>query len=120
MGAYLPSLLDCWFYRGLFAGLGTTQEPLILATFNLNYYGHTKWLHKHAIHAVHLPVIMLSHITENNQPNIELSDYHDGIWINRFSRLFQPCRKSDWYSLECTSHNHSLVIEKLKAYTIKK
>ena len=117
VGAYLPSLLDCWFYRGLFAGLGSVQEPLILATFNLNYYSHKTWLKQHDIHAVHLPVVMLSHITNKSHPDIELSKYHDGVWINRFSRLFQPCRKTDWYSLECTEHDLSLVIRKLKAYT---
>lgn len=120
IGAYLPSLLDCWFYRGLFAGLGSKEEPLILATFNLNYYNHKSWLEQHAIHAVHLPVVMLSHITDKNHPNTELNTYHDGIWINRFSRLFEPCRKSDWYNLECSEYDLSLVISQLKAYTDEK
>lgn len=117
IGAYLPSLLDCWFYRGLFAGLGTKEKPLILATFNLNYYGHKNWIKEHNLNALHLPVVMLSHVTQKDHPKTTLGSYHDGIWINRFSRLFQPCKKSDWYRLECTTENHSLVIEKLKTYT---
>ena len=120
IGAYLPSLLDCWFYRGLFAGLGSTQEPLILATFNLNYYSHKPWFKQHGIHAVHLPVVMLSHITDKTHPNFDLIKYHHGIWINRFSRFFQSCKKSDWYNLECSEHNPSLVIRKLRAYTGEK
>lgn len=120
IGAYLPSLLDCWFYRGLFAGLGSIEKPLILATFNLNYYSHKPWFKKHNIHAIHLPVVMLSHITEKSPSIYDLTKYHDGFWINRFSRLFQPCRKTDWYHLECTKENPSLVIENLRAYTDEK
>lgn len=116
IGAYIPSLLDSWFYRGLFAGLGTKEEPLILATFNLNYSSHKPWFEQHNIHAIHLPVVMLSHITDKNHPSTTLSNYHHGVWFNRFSRLFQPCKKSDWYHLECTESNLSLVIKKLKEY----
>jgi hypothetical protein len=116
IGAYLPSLLDCWFYRGLFAGLSSKEEPLILATFNANYYGHKQWLQKHKIHALHLPVIMLSHI-QTPESDRDINKLNDGVWFNRFSRLFEPCRDKDWYSLECSKEKPSLVIDHMKAYT---
>lgn len=119
IGAYLPSLRDCWFYRGICAGLSSEQEPLILATFNANYYGHAEWLTKHNIHALHLTVMMLSHI-QTPQAQKELSTLHDGIWFNRFSRLFEPCRTTDWYRLECSQEKPSLVIEHIKSYTKRK
>lgn len=118
IGVYLPSLLDCWFYRGLLAGLSSQEEPVILATFNANYYGHKKWLKKHKIYALHLPVVMLSHINSTS-PDNELMKFNDGIWFNRFSRLCQPCRKQDWYNLECSKEKPSLVIKHMKAYTKK-
>lgn len=116
IGVYLPSLRDCWVYRGICAGLSSEEEPIILATFNTNYYGHTKWAIKHNIYALHLPVMMLSHI-QTPQTQTELITFHDGVWFNRFSRLFEPCRKSDWYRLECSQEKPSLVLEHIKSYT---
>jgi hypothetical protein len=115
IGVYIPSLLDCWFYKGLLAGLSTKEEPVILATFNSNYYGHTKWIKEHNINALHLPVTMLSHI-ENTQVEKELTKLHDGAWFNRFSRLFERCAENDWYYLECSKQKPSLVIDHIKAY----
>lgn len=107
LAVYTPTLLDSWFYRGLLSGLSSPQEPIILATFNTDYYSHLSQLQAQNIYAYHLSVLLLSKLRSQESFALipQLQQAHDGIWYNRFSRLVQSRDPKDrtWdYGLEVT------------------
>lgn len=103
IGCYAPSISVDWFYKGFYKGLSSQKRPLHLFTFNAEFASHKKWLERNSIYSRHLGVLMLSKI--KNPQDLKLVDHvlrnHDGIWINRFSRLAEPLKK-DWTFLENT------------------
>ena len=106
IGCYAPNISTDWFYKGIYKGLSTPKDPIYLLTFNAEFYAHKKWLEDHSIQAKHASVLMLSKLKNKNDFN--LVDYilqrHDGIWLNRFSRLVEPYH-NDWSTLEQTPMN---------------
>lgn len=113
---YIPTT---WFYQGLLAGLSSEQNPLIIATFNNDFYSHQPWLKQQFIYAFHIPVILLSKLTD--KPDFHLftlaKQLHDGYWINRFSRLEESRNPKDWawdWALEITPLSTTQFIEYLQ------
>jgi len=100
---YAPNISTDWFYKGLYKGLSSKHQPLHLFTFNTAFQTHKKWLTKNDIHAYHSQVLMLSKLTTREEASKvrQILAHHDGIWINRFSRLVEPYHK-DWSELEQT------------------
>jgi hypothetical protein len=104
IGCYAPNISIDWFYKGFYKGLSSPQRPIHLLTFNAEFDSHRKWLERNDIHAYHLGVLMLSKIQsmEDCEWIHQILQHHDGIWINRFSRLTEP-RIADWSLLEQTT-----------------
>ena len=92
IAAYNINLPHSWFYKGMLAGLSSPEKPLILATFNNEYYSHYDWLTKNNIHLFHLPVLLFSKLRNKADFNLinTFSEQHDGLWFNRYSRLEEP------------------------------
>ena len=115
IAVYNMTLPHSRFYRGLLAGLSSKQEPLILATFNLDCYSHYSWLIKNNIFLYHIPVIMLSKFSASIEDNCKYlysaNKNHDGFWINRFSRIHHPYNENPriWYNLEQTKYTQATI-----------
>lgn len=109
-----------WFYTGLLAGLSTPEKPIILATFNTEFYPHYTWLKKQHIHAMHIPVFMLSKLQSAADKKIieDLAKNNDGVWFNRISHWEESRDKKDWlwdYSTEVTPLSTEACINILSA-----
>jgi hypothetical protein len=106
LAVYATTLPASWFYRGIMAGLGTPEQPLILVTFNTDYYAHVAWLEKQGIYVIHGSPIMLSKIEKTADTHIisELLQYQNFVWLNRPSRMiYQPeQRKNMWWASEAS------------------
>lgn len=102
---YLPNLNTNWFYAGLFHGLSNAQRPLYLLTFNTDPTAIKAWLTKQQIYGQHATVMMLSKFTTpaDGARLAEITQGHDGIWFNRWSRLVEPFRTQHWTTLESTN-----------------
>jgi hypothetical protein len=89
IGAYGMTLPQSWFYRGLLRGMSSSQEPLLFASFNTDFYTHAKWLNDQNIHLLHGAVLMLSKLQEKKDFDTikNLKKHHDFIWYNRASRM---------------------------------
>lgn len=99
------NLPHSWFYQGFLAGLSSKEDPVIMATFNTEFYKHTKWLEEQHIYLQHLPVIMLSKLKKYSDFSLikQLTQENDGVWFNRISRLEEPRDPRLWrwdYGLE--------------------
>ena len=107
-GAYTPTLPSSWFYRGMMAGLSTPNQPLILATFNIDYISHYLWLLKNKINLLHGTAIMLSKLQKKADFSIISSSlgHHDFTWYNRPSRMIYQYDKNqlakNWWALEAS------------------
>jgi len=109
IGAYAMTLPHSWFYRGMFAGLGSKESPLILATFNTDVYSHYRWLLEHDIHVIHGAPIMLSKIQTTKDLSLisELLQYHYFVWYLRPSRMVydKTKLKNIWFGSEMSPLN---------------
>jgi hypothetical protein len=98
---YMPNLLASWFYKGLYQGLNKPAQPLYLFSFNAEFNYHKNWFTQNNINAHHSSVLLLSKIsnTESFKLTKDVLDRHNGVWLNRFSRLIEP-RSNDWTAVE--------------------
>lgn len=103
-GAYTITLPNSWFYQGLFAGLSSPKSPIILATFNIDYYSHYQWLIQNDIYVFHAAPLMLSKF--KTKEDFALIDYllqfHDFVWYNRPSRMIHKKRDGQSWSIEAS------------------
>lgn len=118
IGVYNIHLPYNWFYKSFCAGLSSLKNPLIFATFNTQFFTHHAWLLANNIHAFHTQVLLLSQLTDQDNFNIIKGTYkyHDGLWVNRFSRLEESRDKKEWgwdWGLETTPLQTYRVIELL-------
>jgi hypothetical protein len=105
IGVYTYAPIDSWFYRGFMRGLGSKERPLLLFTENLNFYGHSEWLKKYGICALHSTNVLLERF--NNPQDIKiinkLAKSHDGLWYSRVSRIGEAYEADKWWSAEATT-----------------
>lgn len=107
--AYAPTLPSSWFYRGIMRGLSSATEPLMLATFNTDYYSHHDWLVNHNIHLLHGSVLMLSKLKESPDFNLiqYIKNHHYFIWYNRPSRMNYGYTQEElnkvWWGIEASA-----------------
>lgn len=107
--AYAPTLPDSWFYRGIMHGLSSPTEPLILATFNIDYYSHHDWFIKNNIHVIHGSALMLSKLKEAEDFDLihHIKKHHYFVWYNRPSRMIYGYSKEEldkvWWGIEASS-----------------
>jgi hypothetical protein len=124
IAVYYPVLLDSWIYKNLFSGLSSIKDPIILATFNNDFYSHFEWLKNQKIYAYHIPVIMLSKFRNKKDFNIisTFRNTNDGVWYNRFFWLkFGFNKEPDfWAKLEQTKMDSDLVAKEIRNYSKKK
>lgn len=118
IGCYAPNISIDWFYKGIYKGLSTRQDPLRLFTFNTEYNSHRPWLEKNGIQSRHLGVLMLSKLktTKDFSWVDKILQKHDGVWLNRFSRIIEPSH-DDWSNLEQTKlspHDRALFAKYLR------
>lgn len=104
IGCYAPNISTNWFYKGLYRGLSSKDNPLNLLTFNTQIKTHQNWLKENKINANHLSVLMLSKVkNENDFGKIEeILKHNHGIWLNKFSRFAEP-QHADWMNIEQSS-----------------
>ncbi len=106
IAAYATTLPATWFYRGIMAGLSSSQEPLILATFNTDFYSHAAWLEQQGIFLIHGTAIMLSKFEKESDVQLipQLMTYQHFVWLNRPSRMIWPPekRKNIWWESEAS------------------
>lgn len=104
IAAYAPTLPSSWFYRGIMAGLSSAQEPLILTTFNTDFYSHYQWLQEHNIHVLHGAPVLLSKLDCQESFGLidELTQYHYFVWFNRPSRMVYKNKTNQWWSVEAS------------------
>lgn len=107
VGIYDIFLPHNWFYKGMLAGLSTSSEPVLLATFNNDFYSHYSWLEKNNIYAFHMAALLLGKFKKVEDFDLinDVAQYHDGIWFNRISRLEESRDPKDWgwnYGVEVT------------------
>lgn len=106
--AYAQTLPNSWFYRGIMAGLSSEKEPLILATFNNDYYRHHDWLQSRNIFLLHGSAIMLSKLQQPQDFNLITDTYrnHAFAWFNKPSRMIYDYNKKElksaWWALEAS------------------
>lgn len=98
IGVYNIHLPHTWFYEGFLAGLSSPEEPILLATFNNDFYSHAQALRTQHIYALHMPVVLLSKIKKKQDVSYikNLWKAHDGVWFNRISRLEESRNPKDW------------------------
>lgn len=117
IGAYNINLPNSWFYQALSKGLSSPTEPLICATFNMEFREHQAELEKQGVYLMHLPVILLSKFKKTEDFEIvgQMMKDHDGIWLNKFSRLAQERDPENkiWYNLETTNLETKTVVENI-------
>jgi len=103
---YAPNISVDWFYKGFYKGLGESQKPVQLLTFNAEFNVHRQWLQKNGIKANHSSVLMLSKLrSEKDFARVDdLLKKHDGVWLNRFSR-FAEDKHDAWMSIEQSPMN---------------
>lgn len=116
IAAYAPTLPSSWFYRGIMSGLSSEQEPLILTTFNTDFYSHYHWLKEHNIHVLHGAPILLSKLDSQESFNLidELARYHYFVWFNRPSRMVYTNKQNQWWSVEASSLDAHTVAHGIK------
>ncbi len=119
LGAYNIHLPHAWFYLGLLAGLSSPQDPLILATFNNEFYRHYSWLHQQNIFLYHMPVLLLSKFKKIEDFGLinEFEKTHDGAWFNRISRLEESRDPQTWqwdYGVETSPLSTEIVVNHMK------
>lgn len=104
IGAYAQTLPSSWVYRNLFAGLSSSHEPLIMATFNASSHHHQKWLTANNIHLIHNSVVMLSKLKGEKDFDMirSLRKNNDEVWVNRPSRLMNEYQNGQWWSIEAS------------------
>ena len=108
IGCYTPHIQTNWFYKGLFNGLCTKNNPLLLLTFNTEFASHQEWLAENNIFAHHIGVLMLDKLRNIKDTKWfdDIFNHHNGIWLNRFSRLIQKYpSKYNWEIIEQTPLN---------------
>lgn len=121
IAAYNIHLPHSWFYLGILAGLSSPQDPIILATFNNEFYRHYHWLHNQNIFMYHLPVLLFSKLQTKEDFNLidDFAKTHDGVWFNRISRLEEPRDPKEWkwdYGLETSPLPTHLVVEEINKH----
>lgn len=124
LAAYNIHLPHSWFYLGILAGLSSPQDPIILATFNNDFYRHYEWLQRQHIFAYHMPVLLFSKFQKKDDFNLinEFAKTHDGVWFNRISRLEEPRDPKEWkwdYGLETSPLPTNIVVKEMNNH-IKK
>ncbi|MFH0898282.1 MAG: hypothetical protein V1855_01770 [bacterium] len=104
IGCYAPSLFPHWFYKGLWRGLSTSTRPIHLFTFNSEFNTYKKWFDENKIYAHHSGVLLLSKIMKKKDFKWVqyLFKHHNGIWLNRFSRLVERYDQKSWIHIEQT------------------
>ena len=118
--AYAPTLPNSWFYRGIYAGLSSPQEPLLLATFNTDYVSHCDWLESNNIYLLHGSAVMISKLNHPKDFQIikTLLCHHDFVWYNRPSRMVYEYDKNElgkvWWGIESSSANRRFVMHGIK------
>jgi hypothetical protein len=104
---YAQNLMIDWFYKGLYQGLSTKENPLELLTFNVEFMRHRPWLESHNIFINHGCVVLLSKILTSRHfgyvNNVRQS--HQSVWLNRVSRLVEDYEPQSWVGVEQTPLN---------------
>jgi hypothetical protein len=121
IGVYAPTLSNCWFYKGIVAGLSSSEQPVIFASFNNEVQKHKAWLEKNNIFIEHLGVILLSKFQKLDDLKLihqQLKE-HDGIWFNRFNRLVQTYDSQAWWAVEATPLKASFVAQEIGQFVTK-
>jgi len=102
IACYAPNLLVDWFYKGLWKGLSSKKNPLHLYTFNTEFKRYQSWFEQQGVYANHSSVLLLSKIkkTKDFKWVNTILKQHDGVWLNRFSRLVEDYDATSWISVE--------------------
>jgi len=103
------------------AGLSSKREPLIMATFNTDFYSHAQWLEKQGIFLIHGTAIMQSKFKTPVDFSLipELLGFQYFVWHNRPSRMiyWPEQRKNIWWTSEASPLPWQTVAKKIQKKT---
>lgn len=101
---YAQNLMIDWFYKGLYQGLGTKDDPVGLLTFNAEFMRHRPWLEQQGIYANHGCVVLLSKLASPKEFGYVnyVRQAHQSVWLNRVSRLVEDYDPKSWITVEQT------------------
>lgn len=104
---YAQNLMIDWFYKGLYRGLSTKEEPLELLTFNAEFMRHRPWLEQQGIYINHGCVVLLSKFASPKEFGYVnyVRQAHQSVWLNRVSRLVEDYEPKSWIAVEQTPMN---------------
>ncbi len=104
---YAQNLMIDWFYKGLYQGLGTQEDPVKLLTFNAEFMRHRPWLEEQGIFANHGCVVLLSKIMSSRHFGYvnNVLQANQCVWLNRVSRLVEDYEPKSWVGIEQTPLN---------------
>lgn len=94
-----------WFYQGLYRGLSSKEDPLILCSFTTHFNDFKKACEAKNIYVDYYAVLMLSHMQKESDFSLfsRLYKQNDGVWLNKLSRLSFPYQPQEWHKAEQTS-----------------
>lgn len=104
---YAQNLMIDWFYKGLYRGLSSKDDPLHLLTFNAEFMRHQSWLEAQNIFVEHGCVVLLSKIQTARHFGYvnNVRQAHQSVWLNRVSRLVEDYEEKSWIGVEQTPLN---------------
>ena len=104
IGCYTPMIMVDWFYKGLWQSISSPDKPMQLFTFNAEFNNHQHWFEHNNIQVRHASVLLLSKIQQPKDFSWvgDILKHHDGVWLNRFSRLVEDYAQKNWISVEQT------------------
>jgi hypothetical protein len=118
IGVYAQTMPSSWFYRGIMRGLGSKDAPMILATFNTDYYSHYQWLLHNKIYAIHGVPFLLSKFQQPQDFNLiaQLRKYHNFSWYLRPSRMLYEKKDGFWWSSETSPLDSKTLAQQIKLF----
>lgn len=101
---YAQNLMIDWFYKGLYQGLGTKEDPVGVLTFNAEFMRHRPWLEQQGIYMNHGCVVLLSKLASPKDFGYVnyVRQAHQSVWLNRVSRLVEDYDPKNWITVEQT------------------
>jgi hypothetical protein len=102
IGCYAPFAQQDYFYRALYKNFAREHGNILLFTFNSQSHSVRELFSQLAIDGEHIGVVMLSKLQDGTSARVvdEAMRHHDGLWLNRFSRMVDEQDPDAWFYIE--------------------
>jgi hypothetical protein len=104
VACYAANVSLDWMYQGLYRGISSSHEPLMLFSFNSRWDIHKKDVANIGLNIQHSAVALLSQIQTHADFGYfkMLRERNDGIWLNKLCRLSHEYQPNEWHRAEQT------------------